>query len=164
MKRILLLSLALVGLLSSARATIITNLETSSQLNLSFDVRDSVLTSGGTTETFFMTMFPGASVTFFFQDRVAFFQGNIETFSTNPTSGAFSYIQDTGDLDFSGTYMVGTTTVNWSIDSKVGTGILRQDRWYGTFSAVATRVPDAGSTAGLFGLGLAAMAFARRRR
>jgi hypothetical protein len=164
MKRLLLLSLACVGLLSGARATIITNLETSTQLNLTFDVRDRLLSSGGTTETFFMTLFPGTSLTFFFQDRVVFIQGNIETFSTNPTSGAFSYNQDTGDLDFSGTYMVGNTTVDWSVDSRIGTGAVRQDRWYGTFSAVAKTVPDAGSTAGLLGLGLVAMALARRRR
>ncbi|MBL9203947.1 MAG: VPDSG-CTERM sorting domain-containing protein [Opitutaceae bacterium] len=164
MKTLALFTLALVGLMSSARATIITNLETSTQLNLTFDVRDYLLTPGGTTETYTMTLFPGTSLTFFFQDRVLIVQGNQEQFSSNPSSGSYNYVQDTGDLDFSGSYVVGTTVVNWNVDSKVGTGLLRQDRWYGTFSAVATNVPDAASTAALLGVGLIALGALRRRR
>ena len=60
---------------------------------------------------------------------------------------------------------MGQIIVNWSVDSVIDTN-LGNDRWRGTFSAVALypSVPDAGSTAGLFGLGLVAMALVRRRR
>ena len=163
MKRFILL-FCLAGLISSARATITPITDTSTNLTLDFSLVDNFITPQGVTNTYNMVNFPGTSLTLYFQDRIVFL-GNREQLSTNPTSGTYNYVQNLGNLDFFGTYSVGQIIVNWSVDSVIDTN-LGNDRWRGTFSAVALypSVPDAGSTAGLFGLGLVAMALVRRRR
>lgn len=163
MKRLLLVVSFLASMVA-VRATIVPVTDTANNLVLNFDLRDNIF-SVSPPETYNTVTFPSSSITFTFQDRLFFFVKNLEQLSTNPSSGSYVFAQDLGDLDFSGSYMVGTTVVNWSVDSKLDT-ILGNDRWKGTFSAVAVyqSVPDAGSTAGLFGLGLVAMALLRRRR
>lgn len=162
MKKILILvSMALAAL--SARAGIIT--QTATNLDLTFDLKDGILApAGADTVTYNLTTFPGSSFTFSFEDRLVFFIKDKETLTTVPSSGTFVFTQDFGDLDFSGSYTVGSTIVNWAVDSKVSTS-LGLDRWYGrlTANARSASVPDGGTTLALLGLGLIGLAAVRRR-
>lgn len=161
MKRLLLVVSFLVSMVA-ARATIVPVTDTANTLILNFDLRDNIL-PGSVTETYTNVAFPGTSITFTFQDRLFFVVRNLEQLSTNPSSGSYSFAQDLGDLDFSGSYLVGTTVVSWSVDSVLDT-VLGNDRWKGTFTATARYVPDTASTSLLLALGLGALAVLRRRR
>lgn len=160
-KLLLLTTIFLAG--ASAKADIVVNQETSNYLELSFYLSDTLLTPGSDIETYTLNDFPGTSFTFNFRDRL-FLLGNQESLSTNPSSGTFSFVQNTGNLDFSGSYTIGGTLVNWWVDSVVTTGIIF-DTWSGTLKATATgqRVPDAGTSIALLGLGLLGLAIFRRK-
>jgi hypothetical protein len=160
-----LLLCALVSAAVSAKAVIVTNLETATQLNLSFELKDhwQLFGDSAATETYNLTVFPGTSLTFYFKDGLFGFGGDKERFATDPVSGLYSFSKDGGDLDFSGSYTVGSTIVDWTIDSRVSTVILGNDTWSGTVTASARSVPDGGITVALLGLGLLGIAALRRK-
>lgn len=173
MNRLLaLFSFILAAAVSQAAITVVE--ETASNVELKFELRDHALSTGGVSETHAFTLFPGSSVTFSFDDRLvnplgdfgrAFLGlGNIEGLVTNPSSGSYEFYVDNGVLNFFGSYVIGSTTVNWAVNSTVETYAFRKDKWVGVFTATATSVPDAGSTLLLLGAGMAAVGLARRRR
>jgi len=69
MKKSLLVLSFLVSMVA-AQAAIIPVTDTSTNLDLSFDLRDNLLTPGGVTEVYTNTAFPGTSITFYFRDRL----------------------------------------------------------------------------------------------
>lgn len=164
MKKLLIVTALMLASIS-AHAGIIVNTETSTNLDLSFELKDQWQLFGDTaaTQTYTLGAFPGTSISFYFKDGLFGFGGDKETFSTNPVSGLFSFNQDGGDLDFSGSYTVGLTVVNWAVDSKVTTVILGNDTWKGRLTATASSVPDSGLTVAILGLSLLGVATLRRK-
>jgi len=160
MKKVLLLVASLFAA-SAANAGIIT--DTSTDLVLDFSLTDNFISPTAASETFTPTFFAGGSLDFWFRDRILIIGVNQERF-TDPTGTEFNFSQDFGDLDFSGSYLVGSTTVNWTIDSFVTTA-LGGDNWSGTYTAHATTasVPEAGATVAMLGLGLVGVAALRRK-
>lgn len=166
MKKIFLISALLFATLLPARASITEVFQSATTLDLNFTLTDTALNAGGISESFtHFTSFPGLGLTFSFDDRLAVVLGDIESFSTNPSSGTFFNVQDFGPYNFSGSYVSGGSTVNWAITSTVTTNIFSGDTWSGRFLATATsRVPDAGSSLALLAIALGGLTMLRRRR
>ena len=164
----LLLTFCFLSALLSARAVITPVTDTAAYLQFNFRFSDNFLSPGGDSGSYTPTHFLGGSYDFFFQDRVVsiapFLTGNIQQFTPVGGGSTSTHFVDFGHLNFSGSYLFGGQTIQWSIESTVSTR-LGNDRWQGTFIGTAqpASVPDSGSALGLAALALGGLFIARRK-
>ncbi|HRE80119.1 MAG TPA: VPDSG-CTERM sorting domain-containing protein [Opitutaceae bacterium] len=165
--RKLLLTFCFLSAVLSARAIITPVTDTANYLEFNFRFSDNFLSPGGDSGSYTPTNFQGGSFNFFFQDRLIsiapFLTGNLEQFTPAASGGTSTHFVDVGQLNFSGSYLFGGQTIQWSIESTVSTR-LGNDRWQGTFVGTAqpTTVPDSGSGLALAILALGSLVIARR--